>query len=237
MPNKVMIAVPTGEFARRAIFYDFFNAMEKPVGSVISFAHGQSPAKNRNLMIQQALQHECTHILFLDDDVLPKADLLSKLLNHNKDLVTGLYFMRNYPHRPIIFDYADEEGKCRWHYLSEGEIGLIEVVATGLGCILIKTDVFRNMEEPWIRLGEIESDMWCDDTGFFKRVREKGYKIYCDLSATVGHMATCTIVPEYREGKWFTVYDTTGEGQINAPQLERPKEEPVEAPKLELVAK
>jgi GT2 family glycosyltransferase len=219
-----MIAVPTAEMARRADFYDYFNLLDKPVGSIITFSHGQSPARNRNLMIQQALENDCTHVFFLDDDVAFEKDLLSRLLAHDKDIVTGLYFMRNYPHTPIIFDYANETGHCRTHYLSDNEKGLIEIVATGLGCCLIKTEVFKKVEKPWIRLGELELDHWCDDIGFFRRVREAGFKLHCDLDAKVGHMAQVTIWPQQIDGKWISVYDTHGTGSASVNQLVKPNE-------------
>ena len=164
--TKILIAVPTAEMARRADFYDYYNLLRKPIGSILTFAHGQSPARNRNLMIQQAIDHNCTHILFIDDDVAFEPDMLERLLAHDKDIVGGLYLMRNYPHHPIMFDEAQPDGRCLTHWLSDGETGLIEVVAQGLGCCLIKTKVFKTMQEPWIRLGELESDHWCDDIGF-----------------------------------------------------------------------
>lgn len=214
-----MIAVPTAEMARRADFYDYFNMLEKPLGSIIVFSHGQSPARNRNLMIQAALEQNCSRILFLDDDVAFEKDLLLRLLVHDKDIITGLYYMRTYPHYPIIFDYADNDGKCGYHYLSDNETGLIEIVATGLGCCLIKTEVFRSLEEPWIRLGELELDHWCDDIGFFKRARLAGFKIYCDLDVRVGHMAQLTVWPSLVDGKWMTTYDTHGTGSASIYQI------------------
>ncbi len=221
--TKVLIAVPTAEMARRADFYDYFNLLEKPKGSIITFAHGQSPARNRNLMIQQAIEYDCTHILFIDDDVAFPPDMLIKLLAHDKDIVSGLYYMRSYPHTPICFDRAEADGRCGTHWLSDGESGLIEVVAVGLGCCLIKTKVFKTMQEPWIRLGELEVDHWCDDIGFFRRVREQGYKMYCDLDIKVGHMAQVTIWPSInQDGQWMTTYDTRGVGSITTPQAKKP---------------
>src|SRR5215475_917282 len=144
---KVLIRVPTCEVARRADFYDYYNALEKPVGTGCTFSHGQSPARNRNLMIQQALKHDFTHILFLDDDVVFQPDLLKRLLAHDVDLVTGLYLMRNFPHRPIIFKKTNEKGECYHQYLTEDMKGLIEIVACGLGACLIKTSVFKSMKQ------------------------------------------------------------------------------------------
>lgn len=216
---KVMLGIPTAEMARRADFYDYVNLMNKPPNTVEMRSHGQSPARNRNLIIEQALHHECTHIFFLDDDVAFHPTILMNLLKHDLDIVSGLYLMRNYPHKPIMFDRANSNGTCRFKFLENGETGLVEVVATGLGCCLIKTDVFRNIEKPWIRLGELELDHWCDDIGFFLRVREAGYKIHVDLDNPVGHICSMIVWPDRRDNKWLTVYDTSGEGVVSFPAV------------------
>ena len=209
MNQKVLIAVPTGEMARRADFYDYYNQLIRPEGTIQTFAHGASPARNRNIMIKVALEHECTHILFLDDDMAFKPDLLTRLLAHDKDIVSGLYLMRNYPHLPVMFDEAFDDGKCKFAFLNKGKQGLVEVVNIGLGACLIKTDVFRNMEEPWITLGECEKDHWCDDIAFFNRARKAGYKMYVDLEAPCGHFMSAVIWPTRNpQGEWFTLYNT-----------------------------
>lgn len=218
VPNetKVLIAVPTSGFSRNDTFYDFYNALERPEGTICTFARGQSPARNRNLMIEQGLEHNCSHILFLDDDVAFPPDLLKKLLVHDKDIVTALYLMRNYPHQPILFDYSNEKGECAWHNIHD-EQGLIEIINCGLGACLIKIDVFRKMEKPWITLGELEKDHWCDDVSFFNRARAKGFKLYCDLSIQVGHFVNTTVWPVYANGMWHVTYDTHGNQSITFP--------------------
>jgi hypothetical protein len=214
---KVFIAVPTADTARQAHFYDYFNMIDKPLGTVISSAHGQSPARNRNLMIQQALDNDCSHVLFIDDDTAPPPDILHRLLSRNLDIVSGLYLMRSFPHQPIIFNKTDEDGRCTHSFLEDDKTGLIEVVACGLGAVMIHTRVFKALEQPWIRLGELEKDHWSDDIGFFQRVRKAGFQIYCDLNVKVGHMQQVTLWPVYKDGKWFTSYDTRGTSQVTIP--------------------
>jgi len=220
MEIKVMIGVPTNEMARHSSFYDYLELLEKPENTFSTRAHGQSPARNRNLIIQEAIDKECTHVLLIDDDIIVKSDLLIQLLEHDVDIVSALALMRNYPHPPLAFTSADEMGKCLFTVLPKNESGLIEVVATGLGCILIKTSIFDKLERPWIRLGELESDEWCDDIGFFKRVREAGIKIYCDLDAQVGHVTSVVIWPNQINGNWYTSYDSQGRSRLNTPQIE-----------------
>jgi glycosyltransferase involved in cell wall biosynthesis len=226
--QKVLVGVPTVEMARRAQFYDYLNLLEKPIGTVQTMAHGQSPAKNRNLIIAQALQHNCSHVLFIDDDMAFEPDMLMRLLAHDKDIVTGYYLMRNYPHKPLIFDARERDGSCRPYWPRDDEHGLIKIVNAGLGACLIKTTVFQKMPQPWITLGELTKDEWCDDISFFNRARDLGFEMYCDLDCLVGHMASVTIRPAKMNGDvWHTTYDTTGEGTVAFPQV-RPQ---VEVPK------
>jgi organic radical activating enzyme len=228
--TRIMIGVPTPNYSRNDSFYDFYNLMDKPGGSLCSFSRGQSPARGRNMIIEQALTHDCTHIMFIDDDTAPPKDIIARLLAHDKDIVTGLYVMRTYPHQPIIFDFADEKGACLHHYLEDGNDGLVPIVAAGLGACLIKIEVFKKLEKPWIRLGELEPDHWCDDIGFFRRAREAGFKAYCDQSVTVGHFGQMTLMPVYQDGKWFTSYNTQGVQTVMIPQF-NPKEERIAAQK------
>jgi hypothetical protein len=217
---KFMIGVPTGNYARKAQFYDFFDVMSKPSNCVILRPHGQSPAKSRNIIIQQALETDCSHIIFFDDDMALPADTAIKLIeNCDRDAVTGLYFGRNFPHQPIIFDEILPDGLAKYHFMEDGEQGLIKVTNAGLGCCMIKTDVFRAMEKPWIRLGELSQEDWCDDIGFFNRFYAAGFELWCDLSILCGHIADVTIWPYYVDGKWYTTYDTYGPARVTIPAV------------------
>lgn len=225
--TKVMVGIPTMGFSRNDHFYDYYNMLLKPELTPVMFARGQSPARNRNIIIRKALELECTHVFFLDDDIAIPHDALMKLLaNSHLDVVTGLYLMRNFPHNPIIFDEAYNDGKCKHHFLENDEHNtLIPIVNCGLGCVLIKIEVFKTLEEPWIRLGETESDHWGDDVGFFNRVREAGFKLFCDLSITAGHMCQVEVRPVYQNGKWYTLYNTHGDGGALFPAVKPSKEQ------------
>lgn len=230
MVHSVLINVPTAEFARHGAFYDYFNRMEKPEGTGVSFARGQSPARNRNLGIQQAIDNDFKYVLFLDDDILMPPNLIHRLMRHDKDIVSALYLMRSYPHQPIVFDYADEKGRCRHYYPPDGEAGLIKAVTVGLGAVLIKTEVFKkmaadgqaldNVGKPcWITMGELEPDHWCDDVAFFHRARKSGFDVWCDTSTPVGHIFSGVVWPDYKDGKWHTTYDSFGVGTVSFPAV------------------
>src|SRR5262245_9731060 len=218
--TKTLIGVTTGEYARRADFYDYYNMLLKPVNTLHIISHDRSPAHGRNLIIQAAKDNDCTHVLIIDDDHEYQPDALYRLLAHDKDIVSGLYFSRAYPHIPMAFDVADDNGSCLPIYLTNGVKGLIPVVATGFGFLLIKMSVFEKLEKPYVRLGELDPEQWCDDMGFFKRVREAGIQPYCDLDCWIGHMGSMIVKPERREdGVWVTGYNTGGSGVVHTPQI------------------
>lgn len=226
---RVFVGLMTKEDGgRRADFYDHFDGILNPERVMVfkNKAHGQSPARGRNMLIDQAFQNNCTHILFVDDDVYLPPDVISRLLSHDKEIVTGVYLSRSYPHRPYLFREWDEAtGAAIWAHFRDGETGLIPIIAAGFGICLIKMEVFEKLEKPYIRLGEMETDQWCDDIGFFWRVYQAGIKSYCDLDCQAGHSFTGIARPVYADGKWFTTIDTGGDAQVTFQQL---LEQPVE---------
>ena len=217
--EKVMITYTTGENVRRPDFYDFFTMLEKPNGCLILPSHDRSPAHGRNLLIYAAQEHNCDRILFIDDDMAFGPDALIKLLEHDVDVVTGLYINRAYPHQPVVFDLANDEGWTAPMYLID-KPQLRPIVAAGFGFLLIKLSVFSRLEKPYVRLGELNNEQWCDDIGFFNRVRQANItSMFCDMNVLLGHMGRVTIWPEYKDGKWYTKYDTDGSGSILTPQV------------------
>lgn len=224
MENKILIGLSSGEYLRKADFLPSFIGIERPEGTFTITVHGQSPARSRNIIIEKALEHKCTHILFVDDDMIVPPDTLKKLLSHRKDIVTGLYLLRSFPHYPALFDEAYSNGKCKFTFLSSQESKLVPAVNCGLGCVLIRTEVFKFLEKPWVRLGELDQDEWCDDIGFFNRCRKAGFEIFCDLNAPIGHTTTVTIWPERFEGNWYTSYKHQ-HGNIRIAQQSKTTEE------------
>jgi hypothetical protein len=216
---KVMVAIPTAEMARKANFYDFLNILEKPEGSMQISSHAQSPAKGRNMMIEQALIQGCTHIFFVDDDIILNPATLKNLLKHDVDIVTGVYCSRSFPHHPYLFHIAHEDGSCDGMIPGDEQSGLVEIVNAPLGCVLIKMEVFKKLESPWITLGELKKDEWCDDFSFFNRVRKAGFKIHADLDVCVGHQASVTVFYKKIDGRWCVSYDTGGTNEVSFPAM------------------
>jgi|SRR5882672_11689 len=213
---KVYIGVPTSEQARHAAFYDYLSLLEKPEGTCGASFHSNTAAYNRNLIIDDALAAKSSHVLFIDDDMAMPTDSLIRLLSHDKDIVSGLYVNRQYPHPPVIFNFIN--GTMSRIYLTPENAGLMEVSAAGFGFLLVKTKVFASLDKPYVRNGEIVKDRRNEDIDFCNRARAAGFKIYCDLDCPIGHIGTTTFWPAFSEGKWATTIDTGGDEVFVAAQ-------------------
>jgi len=217
---RVLIGIPSAGYNRYGQFLDYIMNIARPKGTQFAFSHGQSPAQARNQIIQQAINEEYSHVLFIDDDVLVPNDIITRLLAHNVDMVTGLYLLRKWPHQPIVFTGAREETpSVKWRCLVENQNGLVPIDAAGLGCCLIDTKVFKALEHPWITLGDPDPETWCDDVPFFNKARKAGFKAYCDTTLRCGHFSQLIVWPHYQDGKWYTILDTQGIKALNIHQL------------------
>ena len=142
----------------------------------------------RNLAVEHALEHNMDYILFVDDDMVIKADekLFSKLLSHDKDIVAPLFFHRQQPYAPLIFRRTI---RANGHYTTFDNIldypkDLIEVDGVGFGCVLIKTEVFKKLKPPYF----IHGDTFGEDLYFCNTCINAGFKIYCDTTINIGHI-------------------------------------------------
>lgn len=145
----------------------------------------QEVAKARIDLVRSALEADCTHVFFLDDDMTHPPDALTKLLAHNLDIVSGLYLAREYPHTPQMYEDAIEShniGKY-WMILDWEDGAMVEAHAVGAGCLLVKTEVFRTLPEPWF----IFLDNLGEDFGFCAAARRHGYKVLVDTSVKCSH--------------------------------------------------
>jgi hypothetical protein len=92
----------------------------------------------RNMLLANLIKSQTpwTHVLMMDDDMVPKADALLKMLGHKKDFVSALCTVRTDPPLPTIrwLDKSDMIYKRIYDWPKDS---LIEVDATGTGMILV----------------------------------------------------------------------------------------------------
>ena len=229
MPDVIgVVGISSPENARHSLFYSSLTNVAKPPHTALAHAIGSSISRNRNTIAEQALTAGAELIWYVDDDQLFPLDTLLKLLARNVSVVSGLYLQRDLPYVPHMYDREEENGAVYPTHLVAGDAGLKSVLATGAGCLLVRTEVLKQLEPPYWRLGQnggpTGTDQWGDDIDFCRRVREKGFTIWCDLDVPVGHFTTGVVYPVNLDGGWTTALaDKEGTAFLRLPAAQPPE--------------
>lgn len=180
-------------------FFNSFMMLKKPTNHLTISLPGSLTSLARNSIVDLAIENNCTHIMFLDTDMTFPANTIEKLINHDKDIVGGLYFERYHPYKPAVF-WKDTDGDYALKDIPQNK--LVECDAIGTGCLLIKTSVFEKLEKPYFeyRLGKYgtfnDNKFFSEDIVFCETCKSKGMTIYCDTSIKCGHLLTDVEVTE-----------------------------------------
>lgn len=187
---KLGLATPLSYDRVPSAFFESFLIMDKPPFHWLRTSIGPIDDM-RNNIVRQALADGITHLMMFDTDQIYQRDTITRLLSHKKDIV-GCMVCRRYP----PFDPLMLRGTIsRYQTVSEWAPGeLVEVDATGTGCLLINMDVFRNMPDPWFKFRETEEGSPIgEDIGFCADLRAAGYRIYVDTACPAGHLSQMVV--------------------------------------------
>jgi len=196
--GKLAIGFPLVDSTVPVPFFASFVCMAKPSEYTFlmpKFQHGpwsESIANARNSLVEQAQIEGAKWLLMCDTDQVYPPDTLTKLLQHGKD-VCGVRVHRRWPPFDPIF-YRGSIGQYQNVPDEEAYSGrLIEVDATGTGCLLINMEVFDEMAFPWFAFGVKNGKAVGEDITFCSKVRESGRQIFIDTSIEVGHLTVMEV--------------------------------------------
>jgi len=144
-------------------------------------------------VVKRAMQQGTKWLFFVDSDVFIPMDCITRLMQHDADIVTGVYWMKTQPPQPVIYNEVGD-GPI-WNIKPQDEP--MEIGGAGLGCCLIKMDVFKKFQEkgiPWFNQDFVEQrhgrtvkvDVG-EDHWFFQKARDIGYKVLCDTNVLCDH--------------------------------------------------
>lgn len=147
----------------------------------------------RDRVCRKTMREHFDYMLQLDSDMTFPPDALCKLLERDKDVITGVYVGKGENHKPVLFTelHKDDENSGPYglkHGLNElMKDDVFEVKGCGAGFLLVKEHVIRIMlihKHEWFRpyagLGE--------DVSFCQRCTELGVKVYADRTIPMGHI-------------------------------------------------
>ena len=205
---RILVAVPTFE----TIYPDTYKSiwdMDK-CGHEVLFdsVRGYDVATARNKIAHRAMDCESDYVLMVDNDITLPSDVLSLLLEDAREVCLGYYAHRGddnlYHGRTCICKLKDDDGNEYYHYPLESEYTgqemlnmavagntKIEVHGGGMGCALIRTEVFRKLSYPWydwVNYGDRNKGMLSEDLYFCSLCRTSGIKIYADVRVGCGHL-------------------------------------------------
>tara|TARA_B100000989_G_scaffold141357_1_gene105162 strand:- start:3583 stop:4248 length:666 start_codon:yes stop_codon:yes gene_type:complete len=165
----------------------------------------------RNSCAAKFLNSDCTHLMFVDADIQFNPKDIVKLINHNKDIVGGIYPQKTLPPKMVVNTITN--GK------TEGD--LIEVGTLGTGFMLVKRLVFEKMIEngatPYvddIGLSPEENANQYDffqctidskgrylteDWSFCRRWRQLGGSIWADKTISLTHVGYFRFPPNMEQ--------------------------------------
>ena len=194
-PTSVSILVPTRDTVYSHFSYSLGNLIKTTtlMGIEVHLFFDASTIliNQRENLINQAIEVKSEWALWLDSDMMFPPTTLLRLLAHNQDIVACNYMKRSYPFKSVAFmDTNDWES---WVPL-QSEDELLTVEAIGMGCVLMRTSVFENLNRPYFEYTyqPKTKDWGGEDFTLFKKLNGVGVQLKVDtnLSNEIYHIGT-----------------------------------------------
>ena len=204
---KIFIAVPTYENITPDTFKSIYGLDRGNNWVVFDFVRGYDVATARNNIAKQCLNEHADYVLMVDNDVTLPGDALKNLLEHDEDVVLGYYAHRDndniYRGRTCVCKLKKPDGGFYYNYPLESEYTAdelkvlrdrgeykVQIHGGGLGCALIKADVFRRLKWPWFKwvIYDDGHGMLSEDLHFAERCKDAGIPLYTDTRVGCGHL-------------------------------------------------
>lgn len=201
MSKKILLAVPTNKYIEPETFKSIYD-LDVPAGYDITFQYfyGYQIDQIRNLIAHWATHYD--YLFSVDSDIVLPKDTLTKMLSHDVDMVSGVYIQRK-PDTEILEIYRKNQfgGVTNIPFSQIMPQGLHEIDGCGFGCVLIKSDVVRNIGYPqFVYKSALDhKDTISEDIYFCTKAKEKGAKIYVDSSIVCKHIGNTTFLPTIPE--------------------------------------
>ena len=204
---KILIAVPTFENIMPDTFKSIYDLDKGGHDCIFEFVRGYDCATARNNIAQKAIDLKTDYVLMIDNDVIIPKNALINLLDDSKEVCLGYY-----PHRDAhnIYDgrqsvcklgeknYTQMYKACELEEFKAKGIYKLPIHGGGMGCALIKTNVFNYIKYPWFNWVNYEDrhGVLSEDLYFCSSCNGNNIVIYIDTRVGCGHI--------FRRAQWPT---------------------------------
>jgi hypothetical protein len=150
----------------------------------------------RERLATMAIDLGAEYMLWLDSDMVFPATTAVRLLAHNEDIVCANYVRRQFPCKGVAYEtIGDWENPLPFDVQDE----LATVEGIGMGCVLMKTEIFTQLTKPWFEFGwsPESNDFLGEDMILWQKIAALGYSIKVDtaLSQEMRHLGTYAFGP------------------------------------------
>lgn len=189
--KTILIAIPTAKNIEAETFKSIYD-LKIPDGYKVDFQYfyGYNISQIRNLISQHVITGY-DYLFAVDQDMAFDKYTLKRMLETDKDIVTGIYRQRK--ENEVLEIYLDSDIGMRNASFSElKNKGLVEVSACGFGCILIRSQVLTDIGYPQFeyKMKNVYQILYSEDVDFCIKAKSKGYKIWCDTSTICDHIGS-----------------------------------------------
>ena len=191
-------------------------------------------SRARNTLTAKFLHtKESTHLMFVDADIGWEPWHLLVMLNHDKDVVGGLYPMKSLPVKWCVNGIPDA--------VQDDPSGLIEVTKTGTGFLLMKRHVFEKLNahpavKPFINdigldpalnpymktyfdTAVRENRYYSEDWTFCENWRDIGGQVFVDKRVLLKHTGTYVFDYQTQDKLYQDLHQIAMTNQANQPQI------------------
>jgi choline kinase len=192
---KVTIACPSNRGIKNKTVESIMRLIANNVNGDYEFhcicpSEGYTIAENRNYIAFQALNNNSDYLFMVDDDMVFDSDILDILISNDKDICGVTYHPRcETAQNTVQLDETHiieiEKNRDNPKYNK-----VFECKAVGTGIILIKTEVFRKMTQPYFAFEYYENGK-CkmgEDWFFCIKAKEFGFTTWADPTVDIKHI-------------------------------------------------
>ena len=214
---KILIAVPTYENIYPDTYKSIYDLDRGGHDVDFAFVRGYDVAAARNRIAQMSLDRGADYVLMVDNDVVLPKSVLVDMLDDPKPVCLGYYAHRDtdnlYRGRVSVCRLRGPDGELYANYPLESEYTAEEmgrkkeagekklwIHGGGMGCALIRTDVFRKIDYPWYKWVQYEDSkrgMLSEDLYFCEACKKIGIPVFTDVRAGCGHILRHTQWPTW----------------------------------------
>jgi hypothetical protein len=147
----------------------------------------------RNKLVETALENKADYLLFVDADMRFPKDTLKILMAHDKDIIGVNATTRSEPVKPTAKNFiVNEDQSVDWLPIySNARSGIEKADGIGCGVMLVKTKVFKAMEEPYFYFEQLGNNkILGEDIYFCIKAKDAGFDTWLDhdLSKGIKHI-------------------------------------------------